>query len=79
MEMKVDLPEKIYPSVIFDTDEKYLTFLNNIIKQTYMLSINESAAFYIGAGDMMKKKIFHDFLMETKRRFIVNKKRKKKS
>lgn len=62
--------EKIYPSAIFDTDEKYKVFLDNLLKQTEMLSLRRDAAFFIPAKDMMKKKILHDFLMETKRRFI---------
>lgn len=74
---KMATTKKIYPSAIFDTDDKYLFFLNNLLKQTEMLSLRRDAAFFIPANDMIKKKILHDFLMETKRRFLKNRKKNK--
>lgn len=58
----------LVPSAVFDTDEKYYAFFDNLLKQTYYLSISPSASLYIGANEMMKKKVLHDFLMETRRR-----------
>ena len=58
----------LVPSAIFDTDEKYFGFLNDLVTQTNYLSLTPYAAMYIGGNEMMKKKIFHDFLVETQRR-----------
>lgn len=63
--------ETIYPSPLFANDLSYMQFLDNLLVQTDKASIHENIAFYIGAKAMMEKKIFHDFLMETKRRFII--------
>ena len=62
-----------YPSALFNTDEKYFAFFDNLLDQTENLSMNERAAFYIGSQEMMKKKILHDFLMETRRRLLDSK------
>lgn len=59
---------KIYPSAVFNTDMKYFAFLDNLLEQTNMLSVNNRASLYIGANEMYKKKLLHDFLCETKRR-----------
>lgn len=64
--------EVIYPSPLFSHDLKYLQFLNNILKQTEEASMNNKISFYIDCNDMLHKKVFHDFLMETKRRFIIS-------
>lgn len=66
------MQEIIYPSAIFDNDTAYLQFLDSILAQTDRASIDNSIAFFIPRNDMMNKKIFHDFLMETKRRFLLS-------
>lgn len=64
--------QKIYPSALFSHDMRYLQFLENILRQTEQASNNNRISFYIGSNDMNAKKVFHDFLMETKRRFIIS-------
>lgn len=67
------LRQKLYPSPIFANDSTYLQFIDNILLQTEEASNKSNVAFYIPAKNMMDKKVFHDFLMETKRRFILEK------
>lgn len=64
--------QKIYPSALFSHDMRYLQFLENILRQTEQASDSNRVSFYIGANDMIPKKVFHDFLLETKRRFILS-------
>lgn len=64
--------QKIYPSALFSHDMRYLQFLDNILRQTEQASNNDRMSFFIGAKDMIPKKVFHDFLLETKRRFILS-------
>lgn len=64
--------QTIYPSAIFSDDEKYLQFINNLLSQTNEASNNNRMAFFIPANAMLQKKYFHDFLLETKRRFLIN-------
>lgn len=61
---------EIFPSAIFGKDEEYEDFLDELLEQTERASISNTVAFFIGGNEMMKKKIFHDFLLETKRRFL---------
>lgn len=64
--------EPIYPSALFGHDSDYFQFLENILNQTEKAADNENIAFYLPGKAMMDKKIFHDFLMETKRRFLID-------
>ena len=71
--------QEIFPSALFECDSEYLDFLDELLIQTEQASINPKVAFFIGANEMMKKKILHDFLMETKRRALLKRSRKKTS
>ena len=71
--------QEIFPSALFEDDNEYLSFLDEVLIQTEQASINPNVSFFIGANEMMKKKILHDFLMETKRRVLLNSRRKKSS
>lgn len=66
------MQEILYPSAIFDNDMAYLQFLNSLLNQTNNASMDNSIAFFIPRNAMMNKKVFHDFLMETKRRFLIS-------
>ena len=57
-----------YPSAIFDTDQKFYSFFDNLLAQTNYISINPNTSLYIGANEMMKKKVLNDFLCEARRR-----------
>lgn len=57
-----------YPSAIFDTDAKFYAFFDNLLQQTNYISMNPNASLYIGANEMYKKKLLHDFLSEARRR-----------
>lgn len=64
------VPKCEFPSAIFNTDELYFKFLDNILAQANFLSISPHGSFYIAANQMMSKKVFADFMCETKRRLL---------